>query len=104
MVKESEPNKYNVKFSVDFFTFSTIQLEGKFDIWDTDYSTYALVYSCSPYKVFVLNFKTEAVWILSRTKAPLSNSIISKLKAQLESKKLNSTQLESIDQDCDSQF
>lgn len=101
MAKEDEPNKYNIKFSVDFFALSTIQLDGKYDIWDTDYNTYALVYSCSPYKVFVLNFKTEAVWILSRSKQPLPQSTINKLKAQLDAKKLNSTQLQSIDQDCE---
>lgn len=100
-IKSSEPNKFNAKFYVDFFALSTVQLEGKFDILDTDYSTYALIYSCSPYKIFVLNFKTEAVWLLTRTKQPLPESTLKKLKAQLDAKKLNSTQLQIIDQDCD---
>ena len=33
--KLAEPNKFNVKFYVDFFTLSSVELSGKYDIWDT---------------------------------------------------------------------
>jgi hypothetical protein len=33
---------------------------------DTDYETYAVVYSCTPY----LFFKSEIVWILTRARIP----------------------------------
>jgi hypothetical protein len=48
----------------------------------------------------VLNFKTEAVWLLARSKQPLSDDIISRVKARLDAKKLNSTQLQTIEQEC----
>ena len=48
----------------------------------------------------VLNFKTEAVWLLARSKQPLSNDILNRVKTRLNAKKLNSTQLQLIEQEC----
>jgi len=33
--KLAEPNKFNVKYDVDFFTLSSVQVTGRYDIWDT---------------------------------------------------------------------
>ena len=45
--------------NVNFFLFYT----GDYRVLSTDYSTYAIVFSCTNYLIA----KTEAVWILSRT-------------------------------------
>ena len=50
------------KCKVGFFLF----INGDYRIVDTDYETYAVVYSCTPYPFF----KTETVWILTRAQTP----------------------------------
>ena len=57
--------------NVNFFVFKLHKLNkhafvfytGDYRVLSTDYSTYAIVYSCTNYLIA----KTEAVWILSRT-------------------------------------
>ncbi len=38
---------------------------GSYNVWETDYSSYTLIYSCTQVVPFVL--KSELIWILSRT-------------------------------------
>jgi lipocalin len=38
---------------------------GSYNVWETDYTSYTLIYSCTQVVPFVL--KSELIWILSRT-------------------------------------
>ena len=38
---------------------------GSYNVWETDYTGYTLIYSCTQVVPFVL--KSELIWILSRT-------------------------------------
>ena len=73
------PNKLEVRFPMNVpiinYSFSTA---GDYNVWDTDYTNYALVYSCSQY----LFIKSEAAWILARGKS-LDESLITQLKDKL---------------------
>lgn len=56
-----------------------ITTRGKYDIIETDYQNYALIYSCS--KRFGI-IKNEFAWILSRSRT-LDPAIIARLKQTL---------------------
>ena len=56
--------------------------EGNYQVLDTDYDTYALVYGCDTWFGMVW---TNQAWILSRTQT-LSESAINSIKATLQSK------------------
>lgn len=75
-----------------------IERTGKYDIWDTDYENYSLVYSCQLIPPF--NKKIENVFILSRTKT-LDSTILNKLKSKLSSNGFDLSQLSVTTQDCD---
>lgn len=90
------PNHLLVVLKVPVTTFF-IERTGKYDIWDTDYDTYSLVYSCQ--LVPPTNRKVENVFILSRTKT-LNQSVLSNLKNMLSSKGFDLSQLSVTTQDC----
>jgi hypothetical protein len=77
IVNPDEPNRLTstVNTTIASFYYET---EGKFDVIDTDYDSYNLVYSCQNYLYFI---KIEFAWIFTREK----NIPSEKLK-QLESK------------------
>lgn len=56
-----------------------ITTRGKYDIIETDYNTYALIYSCSKRFGFI---KNEYAWILSRSRT-LEPAVIARLKQTL---------------------
>ena len=60
-VKGTATCKDNGRCLVGFF----IGRDGDYRVIDTDYTSYSVVYSCSPW--FFGLFKSENVWILSRT-------------------------------------
>ena len=65
-----KPGKLIVRFDAQpAFTQST---ETNYNIIDTDYTSYAIVYSCNS-KLFL--FKSELLWILTREKNPPSSVI-----------------------------
>ncbi|RMZ95015.1 apolipo D-like, partial [Brachionus plicatilis] len=43
----AEPNKLSVVLPVEVFNVTILQGEGPYDVLETDYDTYALVYSCT---------------------------------------------------------
>ncbi len=57
------------KCKVGFFLFR----DGDYQIVDTDYTNYSVVYSCKTYFFF---FRNENVWALTRDKVP-SSSVVS---------------------------
>ena len=53
---------------VGFFLFRN----GDYRVLDTDYTTYSVVYSCTPFLFF---WKTEYIWILTRAHSPNAATI-----------------------------
>ena len=69
--------------------------EGKYNVWDTDYENYALIYSC---KYIIPNLlKSETSWVLSRTRT-LPASTVQYLKGVLGAQGLNLDLFEIVDQ------
>ena len=66
-----------------------------YNVWQTDYSTYALVYSCTQILTNIL--KSETVWFLSRTRT-LSNDKVDQLKAILVQNGIDTSAFEIVDQ------
>jgi len=85
----AEPNKLTV-----YFTFNingiNFQTGAAYNVWQTDYSSFALVYSCN--QAFGNINKNEFVWILSRTRN-LSQVKINELKAFIKSNNIDSNLL-----------
>jgi lipocalin len=59
-----EPNRLIVTFNQSLGPIG-FQTDGRYNVIDTDYETYSLVYSCSKIAYF---FKSESAWILTREK------------------------------------
>jgi apolipoprotein D and lipocalin family protein len=53
----NKPNQLGIQLQ-------NVPFSGKYDVWDTDYTSYTLIYSCSQTVPFVL--KSELIWIMSR--------------------------------------
>ena len=69
-----------------------------YNVWATDYSRYALVYSCR--QLVPNTIKYESAWILSRQKS-LDSEIVAKLKRTLKINGINPNLLQKIDlEDC----
>ena len=68
---------------------------GRYNVWNTDYVTYSLVYSCNQ----IGPAKYENMWVLSR-KTSLSTAIVQKLRNTLKNAKVNITTLLPIPQNC----
>jgi len=83
----SKPGKLIVNFDSQpsFARSSTTN----YNILDTDYSSYAIVYSCSE-KLLV--FKTELLWILTRDRNP-TQSVIDKATAIIKSQGIDTRRL-----------
>lgn len=76
---KNESNKLIVEFNVG--PRNLIKTTGNYNVIDTDYDTYALIYSCR--HMFYV-FKVEYAWILSR-KRTLDDAIVNKLIEKLKS-------------------
>ena len=87
-----EPNKLLVNFDNGSL--------GDYNVWETDYESYALVYSCKPItSVLGLQLKSENVWILSRSKT-LSPVIVERLRTKLQTAGVDPSNLSIVQQDC----
>ena len=84
----SKPGKLIVRFDGQpAFTQSTTT---NYNILDTDYDSYAIVYSCNQ-KFFDL-FKTELLWILTRERSP-SYSVIQKAMSVIRKQGIDTRRL-----------
>jgi apolipoprotein D and lipocalin family protein len=63
IIDSTVPNKLKIDFDIETSLFSA-KPEGNYQVLDTDYNTYSLVYSCS--KFLILKF--EYAWLLSRSR------------------------------------
>ena len=80
-----------------------LNLAGKYDVWRTDYTDYALVYSCKETKP-IFNFFgrqciTENAWILSRN-STLITAKITELKNILTTAGVDTNQFKNTIQTC----
>lgn len=91
-INSSIPNHLKVVLKVPIGASLFIYTNGVLDVWDTDYETYSLVYSCRPPGI-------EIAWILSRTKT-LSQATISRLEALLTSKGVDANKFRLTQQTC----
>ncbi|CAF2064696.1 unnamed protein product [Rotaria magnacalcarata] len=71
----SEPGALSV-------TFPSAGTTGDYNVISTNYSDYAIVYSCSNIRILFIPFKSEYIWILSRTKT-LSPLIVQQLSTTM---------------------
>lgn len=95
MPNKAEPNRLIVKFPIKAFdTITLFTNSGNYDVWDTDYTTYSLVYSCQNYASLI---KYENAWILSRTQS-LPDEKINQLKNILQQKKVDISKFVKTDQ------
>lgn len=93
----AEPNKLSVVLPVEVFNVTILQGQGPYDVLETDYDTYSLVYSCT--QVVHDLVKLEIVWILARTPR-LDEKLTHHLVERLQSFKIDTTKLISTDQSC----
>ena len=94
----SKPNHLTVKQSVQFMGRNLTDSTGSYIVIDTDYTNYALVYSCNQR---IPNFlKTEIVWILARSKS-LNSTQLDYLYGVMNSFGLSPSNFETTKQTCD---
>jgi lipocalin len=55
-------NKLIIEFKVG--PFNLFPVRGKYNVIETDYNSFAIIYSCTDYFIF----KKEYAWVLSRTR------------------------------------
>ena len=88
----TEPNKLNV-----FFENGN---SGNYNVWNTDYTTYSLVYSCNELSIIPgIKLKQENAWILSRTTS-LDASLVMGLRAQLLAANVQVDKVTAVPQNC----
>lgn len=61
------PNQLIVSFDIKFLGFSVFETMGDYNVLDTDYNNYSLVYSCSERSFWFFSLKTELAWFLTRS-------------------------------------
>ena len=84
VIDSHKPNHLKFTFPISLKTQTLLNLEGVYQVWSTDYTTYSLVYSCIDKEALFgwVKYKIENAWILSRNKT-LNSDLISQLKANL---------------------
>ena len=91
-----EPNKLLVTLPIMIGNTTLFENTGNYNVWETDYTTYSVVYSCSKYFNLI---KSEIAWILSRTKT-LDPALVASIKQRLTAKGLNINKFIHVDQSC----
>ena len=90
--RKEQPNSLDV-----YFDSGSV---GDYNVWETDYNTYSLVYACKPVtSIPSLQLKKENAWILSRSKN-LDANLVAELKGKLAAKGVDPSNLSVVDQSC----
>ena len=76
----AEPNKLTVVFPFNIFGYTISENGGAYNIIDTDYNTYSIVYSCSSYFGFM---RIESAWLLSKQRT-VSQSVVDNAYAKMK--------------------
>lgn len=63
----SKPNQLQVSFNIKFLGFGLFDTMGDYNVLDTDYTNYSLVYTCSERSFWFFTLKTEYAWFLTRS-------------------------------------
>ncbi len=92
----TEPNKLLVTLPV-YSGIVKIVNTGEYNVLETDYTTYSVVYSC---RNLFMGFKYEITWILGRNKTP-DCGFVNTLKRKLKKKGIDTNSFIQIDQNCD---
>jgi lipocalin len=93
----SKPNFLSIQFNIQAFGQQLFQTQGSYIVWDTDYTSYSLVYSCSEQDLYFFKLKTEYVWILSRN-STLDADKTNMLRAKLQAAKVDLSSIEITNQ------
>jgi apolipoprotein D and lipocalin family protein len=90
-------NQLTLFFPIQVAGITVFENEGAYNIWDTDYDTYTLIYSCK--EIIPGIVKAESASVMSRQKT-LSAETTQYLKDVLATEGLNMDTFEVIAQDC----
>lgn len=93
----THPNKLTVNLPISLLNETLFRNNADYEVVDTDYTNYALVYSCI--NLPLVDYKDEFVWILGRTKS-LDIKVINNLKEKLTKLGVDTKPLVVIDQSC----
>jgi lipocalin len=93
----SAPNQLTVQFPKKMGNYTVYTSTGSYNVLATDYTSYALVYSCSQTIPYIA--RMDSLWVLSRTKS-LSNTTLATLDAQATALGINVKKYESVQQTC----
>ena len=96
VINVDEPNKLLVHLPIKVGGITLFMNTGDYNVWETDYNTYTVVYSCKPWK---FGFKQETAWIMSRTKS-LDANLINRIKNDLKVAGVNTDEFIKVDQTC----
>jgi lipocalin len=77
------PNQLVVKLPIIVAGVTLFENPGDYQVWETDYDNYSIVYSCTQIVPGIL--KSEVTWILSRSKT-LDGVFVQNLKNKLVAK------------------
>jgi lipocalin len=92
---QNEPNRLLVTLPVYNGVIKVVNT-GEYNVLETDYTTYSVVYSC---RNLFMGFKYEITWILGRNKT-LDCNIVSALKKKLKKKGIDTNSFIQVDQTC----
>jgi lipocalin len=91
------PNRLVVQFPFKIANYPVYTSTGDYTVLATDYTSYALVYSCRQVIPYIV--RTDSMWALSRAKT-LSPSIISTLDSQASALGVKISNYETVQQTC----
>ena len=93
----AEPSKLKVVLPIIVANTTLFENTGNYNVWQTDYTQYSVVYSCK--QVIPKVLKYEIVWLLSRTKT-LDQQLVQNLKQILKDKGVDTSKFLKVDQSC----
>ena len=93
--KPSEPNKLVVRLPIAVGGVTLLQNEGNYQVIDTDYTNYAIVYSCTQF----LFTKNEIVWILGRQKT-MDATTLKNAQDKVKNLGISTSSLINVNQSC----
>ena len=94
---QSWPNRLTVRFPVKLFGYDLFTSNGNYEVLNTDYTNYSVVYSCQQIIPYVM--RMDLVWILSRRKT-LDQAMQNRITSALISDGIDVSRFEKPSQNC----